>query len=149
MKLLLTLLILTLIWNTGYAKKKYPPGPPGPQGEQGETGATGPQGPVGETGLQGIQGDDGAVTTTTINNTTIVDENSASNSALAAAMGMHYFSRSTKSWQGSVSGACFDYSEHCAVSFGAAKRQDEFLWALSISGNDNDQMIGGSFGWTF
>ncbi len=86
---------------------------------------------------------------TTVNNTTIVYEDGGSAAAIAGAMGMHYFSRSTKSWQGSVSGACWNLSEHCAISGALAKRQDEFLWAVSVTGNDNDQMIGGSFGWTF
>jgi len=89
------------------------------------------------------------VTTTTINNTTIINEDSESSAALAGAMGMHYFSRSTKNWQGSVSGACWELSEHCALSVAMAKRQDEFLWAVSITSNEHDQMIGGSFGWTF
>ncbi len=117
--LLLFALILTTIWTHGHANGEYP-APPPPE-----------------------------ITTTTITNTTIVDENSASNAALAGAMGMHYFSRSTKNWQGSLSGACHNLSEHCALSGALAKRQDDFLWAVSISGNDNDKMIGGSFGWTF
>lgn len=121
MKFLLTILILTIIWTHGHAngEDSTPVGPP----------------PV--------------ITTTTINNTTIINDNSASSAAIAGAMGMHYFSRSTKNWQGSVSGACWELSEHCALSVALAKRKDNFLWAMSVTGNDHDQMIGGSFGWTF
>ncbi len=89
--------------------------------------------------------------TTIINTTniTIINDDSARSAALAGAMGMHYFSRSTLHWQGSLSGACWELSEHCALSVALAKRQGEFLWAVSVTGNDHDQMIGGSFGWTF
>ena len=121
MRFLFALLILFVIWNVAGASGSYePPEPPPP-----------------------------VVTTTTINNTTIINNDAGSAAALAGAMGMHYFSRSTKSWQGSVSGACYEMSEHCAISGALAKRQDEFLWGMSVTSNGNEQMIGGSFGWTF
>lgn len=89
--------------------------------------------------------------TTIINNynTTVINNDAGSSAAIAASMGLHYFSRATQQWQGSVSGACWEFSEHCALSAAAAKRQGDFLWAVSISGNADEQMIGGSFGWTF
>jgi hypothetical protein len=67
---------------------------------------------------------------------------------LAGAMGMHYFSRSTKAWQGSVSTACLNFDD-CAFSGALGKRDQSFLWTASAAINRDDHMVGGSFGWTF